>query len=77
MQLMQDLKRLLLDEPVAGMVDEETARTAGLFLTLDEPSESMQPSIIKNIGCVIRMLADRSDMAVLLVAVLRLCPSAG
>ena len=34
MLLMQDPKLLLLDEPVAGMTDEETQRTADLFLTL-------------------------------------------
>ena len=34
MLLMQDPKLLLLDEPVAGMTDEETVRTAELFLTL-------------------------------------------
>ena len=34
MLLMQSPKLLLLDEPVAGMTDEETARTAELFLTL-------------------------------------------
>jgi urea transport system ATP-binding protein len=34
MLLMQDPKLLLLDEPVAGMTDEETERTAELFLTL-------------------------------------------
>ncbi|MDH4481274.1 MAG: urea ABC transporter ATP-binding protein UrtD [Rhodoferax sp.] len=34
MLLMQDPKLLLLDEPVAGMTDQETERTAELFLSL-------------------------------------------
>ena len=34
MLLMQDPKLLLLDEPVAGMTDEETVRTAELFIAL-------------------------------------------
>ena len=34
MLLMQDPKLLLLDEPVAGMTDDETERTAELFLSL-------------------------------------------
>ncbi|EHR70253.1 urea ABC transporter, ATP-binding protein UrtD [Burkholderiales bacterium JOSHI_001] len=35
MLLMQDPQLLLLDEPVAGMTDEETERTAELFLKLE------------------------------------------
>ena len=37
------------------------------LLVLDEPTEGIQPSIIKDIGRVIRALADRGDMAILLV----------
>jgi urea transport system ATP-binding protein len=37
------------------------------LLVLDEPTEGIQPSIIKDIGRVIRMLADRGQMAILLV----------
>jgi urea transport system ATP-binding protein len=36
------------------------------LLILDEPTEGIQPSIIKDIGRVIRMLAERGDMAILL-----------
>ena len=36
------------------------------LLVLDEPTEGIQPSIIKEIGRVIRQLADKSDMAILL-----------
>nr|WP_315493645.1 urea ABC transporter ATP-binding subunit UrtE [uncultured Rhodoferax sp.] len=36
-------------------------------LILDEPTEGIQPSIIKDIGRVIRMLADRGTMAIVLV----------
>ena len=36
------------------------------LLILDEPTEGIQPSIIKDIGRVIRMLADRGTMAILL-----------
>jgi urea transport system ATP-binding protein len=35
MLLVQDPQLLLLDEPVAGMTDEETERTAELFLSLE------------------------------------------
>ncbi len=36
-------------------------------LILDEPTEGIQPSIIKDIERVIRSLSDRGDMAILLV----------
>jgi len=36
-------------------------------LILDEPTEGIQPSIIKDIERVIRMLSQRGDMAILLV----------
>jgi len=37
------------------------------LLMLDEPTEGIQPSIIKDIGRVVRMLADRGTMAIVLV----------
>ncbi|HCD5999315.1 TPA: urea ABC transporter ATP-binding subunit UrtE, partial [Enterobacter hormaechei] len=37
------------------------------LLILDEPTEGIQPSVIKEIGQVIRSLANRGDMAILLV----------
>jgi urea transport system ATP-binding protein len=37
------------------------------LLILDEPTEGIQPSIIKEIGAVIRRLVEREKMAVLLV----------
>lgn len=37
------------------------------MLILDEPTEGIQPSVIKEIGMVIRQLAQRGDMAILLV----------
>ena len=37
------------------------------LLILDEPTEGIQPSIIKDIGRVLRMLASRGSMAILLV----------
>ena len=37
------------------------------LIVLDEPTEGIQPSIIKDIGRVIRMLAGRGTMAILLV----------
>ncbi|MBA1206720.1 urea ABC transporter ATP-binding subunit UrtE [Pseudomonas fulva] len=37
------------------------------LLILDEPTEGIQPSVIKEIGAVIQRLAQRGDMAILLV----------
>jgi len=37
------------------------------LLVLDEPTEGIQPSIIKDIGRVITLLRERGDMAILLV----------
>jgi urea transport system ATP-binding protein len=37
------------------------------LLILDEPTEGIQPSIIKDIGRVLERLAERGDMAILLV----------
>ena len=41
--------------------------TCPRLLLLDEPTEGIQPSIIKDIGRVIAHLRDRGDMAILLV----------
>jgi urea transport system ATP-binding protein len=41
--------------------------TAPKVLLLDEPTEGIQPSVIKDIGRVIRMLADGGEMAIVLV----------
>ena len=37
------------------------------LLLLDEPTEGIQPNIIKQIGEVIKYLRDRGDMAIILV----------
>ena len=44
------------------------------LLLLDEPTEGIQPSIIKDIERVIRALAENGNMAILLGAVFRLRP---
>jgi urea transport system ATP-binding protein len=41
--------------------------TGPKLLVLDEPTEGIQPSIIKDIGRVIGLLRDRGDIAILLV----------
>ena len=67
MLLMQDPKLWLLDEPVAGMTDEETARTAELFLTLKGKHSLMvvehDMSFIRTISEIVTVLCDGSVLA--------------
>lgn len=67
MLLMQDPKLLLLDEPVAGMTDFETERTAELFLSLKGKHSLMvvehDMSFINNISDIVTVLCDGSVLA--------------
>jgi urea transport system ATP-binding protein len=67
MLLMQDPKLLLLDEPVAGMTDEETERTAELFVTLRGKHSLMvvehDMSFIKSISEKVTVLHEGSVLA--------------
>jgi urea transport system ATP-binding protein len=67
MLLMQDPKLLLLDEPVAGMTDYETERTAELFLSLKGKHSLMvvehDMSFINTISDIVTVLCDGSVLA--------------
>ena len=67
MLLMQDPKLLLLDEPVAGMTDFETERTAELFLTLKGQHSLMvvehDMGFIRTISDIVTVLCDGAVLA--------------
>ena len=67
MLLVQDPKLLLLDEPVAGMTDEETERTAELFLSLKGKHSLIvvehDMSFIRTISEIVTVLCDGAVLA--------------
>ncbi len=67
MLLMQDPKLLLLDEPVAGMTDHETERTAELFLSLKGKHSLVvvehDMSFIRTISEIVTVLCDGAVLA--------------
>jgi urea transport system ATP-binding protein len=67
MLLMQDPKLLLLDEPVAGMTDEETERTAELFLSLKGKHSLLvvehDMGFINTISDIVTVLCDGAVLA--------------
>ena len=67
MLLMQDPKLLLLDEPVAGMTDEETERTAELILPLKGRHSLLvvehDMSFISTISDIVTVLCDGAVLA--------------
>ncbi|MCA0188894.1 MAG: ATP-binding cassette domain-containing protein, partial [Proteobacteria bacterium] len=67
MLLMQDPKLLLLDEPVAGMTDDETERTAELFVSLKGKHSLMvvehDMAFVEALGGKVTVLCEGSVLA--------------